>query len=459
MHACLSPEQKVNPSRQQQEKHTGTSRLLPALALAISLSPHPVWAQTPPRVSPDLPAKQDQLRGLQDTLTQSSDQRRKLENEIELIRNDRARLASALLEATSRVQSTEQRITDVEARLSLSTGSEEAIRRSLDGRRNIISEVLAVLQRMGHKPPPAVLASPEDMVRAIRAAMLMGAVLPELRAEVDVLANDLQDLAKVRRAISAERDVLARDVITLESEKTRLTGLIAARQSVMADVERALESEHVRAADLARQALDLKELIARMEEEISSAGSAAEAARKADETNNRLAALPQDPRPKLSPFRDSGRLAPALAFVNTKGLLPFPASGRLIKTYGAADGFGGTEKGISISTPVSALVASPTDGWIAFSGPYRTYGQLLIINAGGGYYVILAGMTKTNVEVGQFVLAGEPVGTMGDGVSKTASAIAIGASQPVLYIEFRKDGAAVDPSPWWAKSELEKVRG
>ena len=108
---------------------------------------------------------------------------------------------------------------------------------------------------------------------------------------------------------------------------------------------------------------------------------------------------------------------------------------------------------------MSALVASPTDGWIAFSGPYRTYGQLLIINAGGGYYVILAGMTKTNVEVGQFVLAGEPVGTMGDGVSKTASAIAIGASQPVLYIEFRKDGAAVDPSPWWAKSELEKVRG
>ncbi|NDA47458.1 MAG: hypothetical protein EBY21_09330, partial [Alphaproteobacteria bacterium] len=292
MKASLSQEQRVSPSHQRQDQQIGALSRLLAFALGLSISTHPLSAQTAPQTPPDLPARQDQLRGLQDTLTQSSDQRRKLENEIELIRNDRARLASALLEATNRVQSTERRITDVEARLALSTGSEEAIRRSLDGRRGIISDVLAVLQRMGHKPPPAVLASPDDMVRALRAAMLMGAVLPELRAEVDVLANDLQDLARVRRAISAERDVLAREVITLESEKTRLAGLIDARQTVMVDVQRALDSEHARAADLARQALDLKELIARMEDEVTAAGSAAEAARKADDANNRLAALP-----------------------------------------------------------------------------------------------------------------------------------------------------------------------
>jgi septal ring factor EnvC (AmiA/AmiB activator) len=106
-------------------------------------------------------------------------------------------------------------------------------------------------------------------------------------------------------------------------------------------------------------------------------------------------------------------------------------------------------------------VASPSDGWVAFSGPYRTYGQLLIINAGGGYYVVLAGMERINVEVGQFVLAGEPVATMGDGSARTALATvsALGASQPILYVEFRKDGTAIDPGPWWAKAELEKVRG
>ena len=96
---------------------------------------------------------------------------------------------------------------------------------------------------------------------------------------------------------------------------------------------------------------------------------------------------------------------------------------------------------------------------MVFAGPFRSYGELLIINAGGGYYVVLAGMERISVEVGQFVLAGEPVATMGDGSIRTASALALGAAQPILYVEFRKDGAAIDPGPWWAKAELEKVRG
>ena len=130
-----------------------------------------------------------------------------------------------------------------------------------------------------------------------------------------------------------------------------------------------------------------------------------------------------------------------------------------MKAFGAPDVFGGAVKGLSLAARPRAVVISPSDGWVAFSGPYRTYGQLLIINAGGGYYVVLAGMDRINVEVGQFVLAGEPIGVMGDGSARTAAAIAIGASQPILYIEFRKDGTAIDPGPWWAKPELEKVRG
>jgi septal ring factor EnvC (AmiA/AmiB activator) len=158
-------------------------------------------------------------------------------------------------------------------------------------------------------------------------------------------------------------------------------------------------------------------------------------------------------------------LAPKIAFADTRGMLPLPATGKLLKAFGAPDGLGSTEKGLSIATRPSTPVSAPADGWVAFSGPYRTYGQLLIINAGGGYYIVLAGMERISVEVGQFVLAGEPVATMGDGSARTASAVAIGASQPlgaaqpILYVEFRKDGAAIDPGPWWAKAELEKVRG
>jgi septal ring factor EnvC (AmiA/AmiB activator) len=105
-------------------------------------------------------------------------------------------------------------------------------------------------------------------------------------------------------------------------------------------------------------------------------------------------------------------------------------------------------------------VSSPADGWVQFAGPFRSYGQLLIINAGDGYYLLLAGMDQISVEVGQFVLAGEPVGGMGDKGAGSAGS----EGDPTLYVEFKKDGGSIDPEPWWAKSPNntvlgEKVRG
>jgi septal ring factor EnvC (AmiA/AmiB activator) len=128
-----------------------------------------------------------------------------------------------------------------------------------------------------------------------------------------------------------------------------------------------------------------------------------------------------------------------------------------IREFGASDRLGGTEKGLSISTRAGAQVTAPCDGWVVYAGPFRSYGQLLILNAGGGYHVLLAGMERISVDLGQFVLTGEPVAVMGAG-AQTAALVAVGAGQPVLYVEFRKDGIPVDPGPWWATNG-EKVRG
>jgi septal ring factor EnvC (AmiA/AmiB activator) len=104
-------------------------------------------------------------------------------------------------------------------------------------------------------------------------------------------------------------------------------------------------------------------------------------------------------------------------------------------------------------------VLSPTDGWIVYAGPFRSYGQLLIINAGGGYHVLLSGMERIDVQLGQFVLAGEPVAAMASPQLASIGAVDMGAAAQALYIEFRKDGTSIDPTPWWAASNLEKVGG
>ena len=157
-------------------------------------------------------------------------------------------------------------------------------------------------------------------------------------------------------------------------------------------------------------------------------------------------------------LQDPGRLGPAVAFSGARGLLPFPVNGVKVRNFGDSDGMGGAEKGLAIATRPGAQVTSPCDGLVVYAGPFRSYGQLLILNAGGGYHVLLAGMDKISVDHGQFVLTGEPVATMGGG-SQVAATVASGGSQPVLYVEFRKDGTPVDPSPWWAATEGEKVRG
>lgn len=414
---------------------------------------------SPPAVSVETAEQKAQrerdLKQLEDAMAASAEARRQLEAEIAAIRTDRAKLNAALIDTASRVRGTEDRIRALEQRLQTLGSSEAAIRRSLESRRGIIVEVFAALQRMGRKPPPAVLVRPEDMLEAVRASIMLGAVLPELRAEAEALAADLAELVRLKEAIAVDRATLGTELTALTGEQDRLSALMNARQSRMTEVERSMGAEQEKAADLARQAGTLKELIDRMEKEIAGAKVAAEEARKAAEAQEREA----KERFAQAAFRDPARLAPKIPFSEARGLLPRPVSGDTVLGFGAPDGYGGTTRGISITTRPKAAVTSPADGWVAFAGPFRSYGRLLIINAGGGYYVLLAGMDQINVDVGQFVLAGEPVATMGETPLMSLAGGAIEKNNPVLYVEFRKDGGSIDPGPWWAKSQSEKVRG
>ncbi|MGO4872172.1 MAG: murein hydrolase activator EnvC family protein [Roseiarcus sp.] len=378
----------------------------------------------------------------------SDEQRRRIEAEIETFRADRARLSAALIETTANVQEAERQIVAANDRLATLNASADALNQSLENRRGVIADVLAVLQRMGRNPPPAILVRPQDMAEAIRAATLLSSTVGALKAETEALGKDLDQLADLRASIAKERDGLSRRSANLALEKTRLTALIDARQQSLSAAQQALAAQRERDAQLADQESNLKDLIARLESEIGAAKSADQAL-AADVAAKAAAARGADP----------ARLKPAIAFADAKGLVSLPVAGAILKTFGSPDAFGGAEKGVSIAAPSGATVSSPVDGSVVFSGPYRSYGQLLIIDAGGGYYIVLAGMDRINVAVGQFVLAGEPVAVMGDGSARMAAAAAIGATQPVLYIELRKDGAAIDPGPWWAKSDIEKARG
>lgn len=431
----------------------------PANAQTPAPNPAPNATETRPvETPPQTSSIEDVIKKHEQDLEQARNRQRdaveaesKLKAEIAAIGQDRNKLNRQLIDFAARVRSVEGRIVETESRLRTLDGRETMIRNSLDARRAETTEVLAALQRAGRRAPPALMVRPEDALQSLRTAMLLGAVVPEMRERAERLIGDLGNLVSIKKETAEQKERLIADRDGLTTDQRRLAALIDERQRNQSDAEKDMEAERRRAADLSRQADNLRDLIAKMEQDLKSAAKAAAAAKLADTV--------KPPAGKnIAALKDPGRLSPAIAFASAKGLLPMPVNGPRIRTFGGSDGTGGVERGISVAARAGAQVTTPCDGWVVYSGPFRSYGQLLILNAGGGYHVLLAGMERISVNIGQFVLTGEPVGTMGT-TSQVASILAAAPSQPVLYIEFRKDNAPIDPGPWWAASEGEKVRG
>ena len=395
-------------------------------------------------VQAQIDSHRSQLDAITANLAVSQDRQAELQKEIAGIDTDRASLNQSLIDAGAKVEQLESQLDQAEAKLSGTLTQEDQLRASLASRRDVLSEVLAALQRMGDNPPPALLVRPEDAVAAIRSAILLGAVVPDLRSAADQLSQDLARLATLQNTQEQQRDQLKASDQALLEGRAKISLLLDQKASQRDSDTAALTAEQQNAATLSSQATDLRSLLAGLDSaKTQPVGPAPNA--------------PGTPPPRS--LGSAGRLAPAVAFADARGLLPKPANGRIVTAFGDVNNVGEKAQGISLATRSGAQVLAPCDGTVEYAGTFRSYGQLLIINAGGGYHVILAGMDRIDVQLGQFVLAGEPLAAMASQQLASAGATLVGTTDPVLYVEFRKDGASIDPAPWWAASNPEKVGG
>jgi septal ring factor EnvC (AmiA/AmiB activator) len=397
-------------------------------------------------------ARQAELDAIRRSIEVSERRQASLREEIEALEQDRASLTSDLIATADRMRRAENAIAAIEARLERLHANEDAVRRSLQGRRAVMAEVLMALQRMGRTPPPAILSRPEDALAAIRGSILAGAVLPDIRGEAEVLAADLAELNELSQRIATERESLRTRYAALGEEQTRIDLLVAAKQAQRDQTQAALGAERSKANELAGEAQSLESLIRTLDEEVAAAARAAteaegvkEAPADADEAARRLA--------------DTSRIAPAIRFADAKGLLALPAAGEIVTRFGDPDGLGGEAEGLSIAARPGTPVLAPADGWVVYAGPFRSYGQVVILNAGDGYHIVMSGMERIDVSLRQFVLAGEPIAAMGATRLASLGDIDHTSAQPILYVEFRKDGGAIDSAPWWAEPTDGEVNG
>ena len=387
----------------------------------------------------------DELTNLQQQIQQGKEQQAQLKAKADALDKEISGLQASAVKAAGQVQDTESQVTQLEDTLEALSDEEHAKTAALEAERGRLTRAVLAMQRLSTQPPEAMLFSSQSPIDAARTARLLSIITPALDARARALQSDLNELTEMRQQMAQQRDQLAAAVDQLAAENAKLAQLINKK----AEVQRSTLAESAAAQSkldkLASQAKNLQDLVDRLNRAKAETGPAV-----MPQVASAMPALPERME-RPAGFRDF----PDAAAIGPRTPVFAPARGRIVTHFGDPTETGGTSKGLVLETRPGAQIVAPFDGRIAFEGPFRSYGQILIIEHGGGYHTVLAGLSRVDAVVGQYLLAGEPVGVMGSGGETSAGAAA--GDRPKLYLELRRDGQPIDPVPWFGAAEAKAI--
>jgi septal ring factor EnvC (AmiA/AmiB activator) len=425
---------------------------LVATTLSAVLGAACAHAQTAAPPGAPVPAPPD-LNTLQQQIQVGQEQQAQLKAKTDALDKEISDLQASAVKAAGQVQDTESQVTQLEDTLAALSDEEKQKTAALEAERAKLTRAVLAMQRLSTQPPEALLFSTEAPIDAARTAKLLSLITPALDARARALQSDLNELTEMRQEMAQRRDQLASAVEKLAGENAKLSTLINKKAAVQRSTMAQSAAAQSKLDKLAGQAKNLQDLVDRLNKAKVETGPAVPvgvpqtASLSPDVTEPALPERMQQP----AGFRNF----PDLAHLGPQNTVFAPARGRIVTHFGDATETGGASKGLVLETRAGAQVVAPFDGRIAFEGPFRSYGQILIIEHGGGYHTVLAGLDRVDAVVGQWLLAGEPVGVMG-AVGMNASAAA-DTGRPRLYLELRRDGQPIDPVPWFGVAEAKAV--
>jgi murein hydrolase activator len=439
------------------------------------------------------------LKELEGQLDHSRAEHDEIKRKAKALSDELAKLRSDMVAAARAAQEGEELLSELETQFEdlkvLEVNKAEALKR----RSQQMTGVLTALQRLAWRPTEALIAQPQSPADTVRSAILLRAAVPQIEQSARDLRGEIDMLGKLRDDIGAQRKKIVATAGRLEDEHRRLKDMFERKSQVQQATEQESQAAEARVRQLAGEAEDLRDLLQRLEVErerrVTEAAAKAAAERAAREAEliarraaheaeiaaqkaareSELAAqkaaseakqremaearLAREAELKAQADAKEKQLAAQKAsldaeqasreaaatrpvrtgkpFAQAQGKLPFPARGKVIELFGQTNEVGHVTKGITIQTRKDAQVIAPYDGQVVFAGPFRGYGLLLIIEHSEGYHTLLAGMARIDATVGQRLLGGEPVGTMGQDDTK-----------PNLYVELRYNGQPFNPLPW-----------
>ncbi|MEL7539454.1 MAG: peptidoglycan DD-metalloendopeptidase family protein [Pseudomonadota bacterium] len=346
-----------------------------------------------------------------------------LEQAGSLVENDLEKLERDLISAAMESQRREEQATSAELKLVSLRSRLTTARTDLVDGEDTLEDLMASLALSGRHRPPALLTQPQDANQAIRAAILMGEVAPQVKQKTTSLSTEITKLRRLERQVLREQKVLAAADAALALKEEEITQMTAAKRAAFEDVNADAAYLRQRAETLGEKASTIRELITALEAAAPGAPRLKPRLALAEQPTTRVASRSSLPRPTVS---------------QPLGVLALPATGRMVRAWGDKMPGGEKSESVAFATRNGAQVSAPISGIVEFSGPFRSYGQLLILSTSDGYHVLLWGMSSNYVSVGQSVQQGEPVAKMSERAN----------GAPELFMEVRKSGKPMNPANW-----------
>jgi septal ring factor EnvC (AmiA/AmiB activator) len=349
---------------------------------------------------------------------------------------DAQKLAAARVATAAQLRGLELATADAATTMEQLSQRRAAAQERLAARAADLGPMLPLIERLSLFPAETLLAVPAPPEDALRGLLVLKGMARELETEAEALRAEEAEIARLSTAISTQETRLAAAQSAQAAQAAALDRQIADARARSQEAEGDVADASRRAAEQAAQADSLRAALAQLEE----SRRQAEARAKAD-------AAKADRQRQVAAAADAHRREAALAapagpgLAEPRGQLGAPVAGTVVKAFGEP-GDAGPASGISYQTPPAARVVAPCGGRVVFAGPFRSYGVLLILDCGGGYHFVLAGLERLDVQVGRPVQPGEPVGVMPSWDPRAQG------TRPALYLELRRDGLAVNPAPF-----------
>lgn len=338
------------------------------------------------------------------------------------------RLTAERVAAAAELRHAETTTAEVAARMDQLAAQRRQAQADLDARAEAMQPLLPLIERLSLYPAETLLAVPAQPEETLRGVLVLHGLASQLARDSLALRDEQARLDAATRAVAAEAPKLAVAEAAQQAQAAQLDRQIAAAEAGRDAAAGEAAAAAQRGADAAARADKLRGMLA----DLAAQRRTEDARARAD------TAVARESQAALERPAGPGAIATT---AQPHGQFIVPVAGTVIRSWGDATD-GGPATGLSYRAPPAARVVSPCGGRVVFAAPFRSYGQLLIVDCGGGYHAVLAGFDRLDAKVGQQVAAGEPVGVAPSWEPGSSG------SRPTLYMELRRDGQPVNPVPW-----------